>query len=247
MFVQFFRISGRFRQSVIAAFAAVYVYSSSLPSAHARGQAHGALTQQNQQHRNPSKDSQNKGFFSTATNNGNPDKPDGSSPGGEGLPQCPQVESVEKIEERAENIEMLIRQLEVDSDTETETECEEIQEDIQEGIQIDESYKSNSDLKKVSETACNCKRAMKNLEEVKTNLRERVPPMQIGNDPTDLGNGYYYIRKPSARMVIKINPVTGDSDVVAFSIRSNPKHMKKLANVINSQHNTKQKINPNTY
>ncbi len=45
--------------------------------------------------------------------------------------------------------------------------------------------------------------------------------MKIGYKPTHLGNGFYYIRKPNARIVVKIDPTTGKSDIVVFAIRSN--------------------------
>jgi len=120
------------------------------------------------------------------------------------LPQFPQTESVEKTQERAENIEKLIRQMEENSDTESE--CESAEQ-----LQVDESYKSNSDLKKITKNARKSKRAVKNLEDVKQKLSEGINPMEIGYKPTNLGNGFYYIRKPNARIIVKVDPTTGNS------------------------------------
>lgn len=78
-------------------------------------------------------------------------------------------------------------------------------------------------------------------------LSEDENPMKISYKPTNLGNGFYYIRKPAARIVVKLDRRTGNSDIVAFGLRSNEKDMEKLAIVVNSQCDTKIKINPKTY
>lgn len=88
---------------------------------------------------------------------------------------------------------------------------------------------------------------MKNLDDVEQKLSEGVNPMKIGYKPTDLGNGFYYIRKPDARIIVKVDPTTGNSDIVVFGLRSNEKNMEKLATIVNSQFDTKIKINPNAY
>ena len=129
-----------------------------------------------------------------------------------------------------------------DSVTESESECKSTEQ-----LQVDESYKSNSDLKKVTKNAYKNKWAVKNIEEVQEKLVEGENPMKIGYKPTNLGNGFYYIRKPSARIVVKLDRTTGNSDIVAFGLRSNEKDMEKLAIVVNSQCDTKIKINPKAY
>jgi hypothetical protein len=88
---------------------------------------------------------------------------------------------------------------------------------------------------------------VKNLEDVKQKLSEGVNPMEIGYKPTNLGNGFYYIRKPAARIIVNVDPTTGNSDIVAFGLRSNDKNMETLATVVNSQCDTKIKINPKAY
>ena len=88
---------------------------------------------------------------------------------------------------------------------------------------------------------------MKNIEEVRKKLVEGENPMKIGYEPTNLGNGFYYIRKPAARIVVKLDRTTGNSNIVAFALRSNEKDMDKLAIVVNSQYDTKIKINPKAY
>lgn len=116
-----------------------------------------------------------------------------------------------------------------------------------EQFQVEESYKSNSDLKKVTKNAHKSKRAVKNLEDVKQKLSEGENPMKIGYEPTNLGNGFYYIRKPYARIVVKLNRTTGNSDIVAVAPRSNTKTMAKFAKTVNSEFDTKRKINPKAY
>lgn len=88
---------------------------------------------------------------------------------------------------------------------------------------------------------------MKNLEAVKKKLNEGENTMKIGYKPTNLGNNFYYIRKPDARIVVKLDRTTGNSDIVAFGLRSNEKNMEKFAIVVNSQYDTKIKINPKAY
>ena len=48
-------------------------------------------------------------------------------------------------------------------------------------------------------------------------------------------------------MVVKLDRTTGNSDIVAFSLRSNEKNMEKFAIVVNSQCDTKLEINPKAY
>ncbi len=71
--------------------------------------------------------------------------------------------------------------------------------------------------------------------------------MKIGYKPTNLGNDFYYIRKGTVRLVVKVDPTTRNSDIVAFGLRSNEKDMEKLAIVVNFQYDTKLKINPKAY
>ncbi len=88
---------------------------------------------------------------------------------------------------------------------------------------------------------------MKNLEEVQKKLSEGENPMKIGYKPTNLGNGFFFFIKPATRIVVKLDQTTGNSDIVGFALRSNEKDMEKLAIVINSEYDTKIKINPKAY
>ena len=161
------------------------------------------------------------------------------------VPQCSTPETVEQTEERVENIDEYIREMKEMTDSENDSEEEQCE--ATEQLQVEESYKSNLDLKKVTKNAHKSKRAVKNLEDVKQKLSEGENPMKIGYKPTDLGNSFYYIRKPAARIIVKVDPTTGNSDIVAFCLRSNDKNMETLATVVNSQCDTKRKINPKAY
>jgi len=204
LFIYFYKTSGKFRKSIIAAFMAATVYFSGLTPAHSAGEADADFTQQNQQHQ--SRTQRPRGIFDRKLNNdgSGPGKPDDfdSDSGGDGFPKLPEKECIEKTEERVENIETLIRRMEESSDTESE--CESAEQ-----LQVDESYKSNSDLKKITKNAHKSKRA--------------------------------------ARIIVKVDPTTGNSDIVAFGLRSNDKNMETLATVVNSQSDTKIKINPKAY
>lgn len=93
-FIYFYKTSGKFRKSIIAAFISATVYYSGLKPAHSAGEADAAFTQQNQPHQ------------SRPSHRSAPGKPDnsGSGSGGDGLPKFPQIESVEKTQEHLSTI-----------------------------------------------------------------------------------------------------------------------------------------------
>ena len=128
-----------------------------------------------------------------------------------------------------------------DSDDE-EKQCE-----AKEEFQVVESYKSNSALKKITERAQKNVGVINDVFNVKKALSEGVEPMKLGYKPTNLGNDFYYIRKSDARMVVKLDRITGNSDIVAVAPRSNRKNMSKFAKIVNSEFDTKIKINPKVY
>ena len=88
---------------------------------------------------------------------------------------------------------------------------------------------------------------MNEVENVKKALTEGTDPMKIGYKPTKLGNDFYYIRKSDARVIVKLDRTTGNSDIVAVAPRSNTKIMSKFAKIVNFEFETKVKINPKTY
>lgn len=124
LFIYFYKTSGKFRKSIIAAFAAATFFFSGLTIARAAGEAD-AFTPQPQHQSRPSHRS---GFFSGRSSNdgSGPGKPDdfGSDSDRDGLPQFPQTESVEKTEERVERIDDHLRQMSEVSDSGTESESE---------------------------------------------------------------------------------------------------------------------------
>ena len=240
MFLYLYGKYGKFRKSIIAALLAGLVLSSEPLKSEAKGA--NAFTSQPEMTRA----SRNRNLFSSGARkpSGDPGKPDNSGSGGDddnGMPQYPKAESVQETENWVDNIDEYIARMEESSDSEEE------QWEATEQLQVEESYKSNSDLKKVTKNAHKSKRSVKNLEDVKQKLSEGVNPMEIGYKPTNLGNGFYYIRKPAARIIVKVDPTTGNSDIVAFALRSNTKNMETFATVVNSQCDTKIKINPKAY
>ena len=239
LFIYFYRSSRKFRKSIAnALFAAIVIVSWPAQST-AKGVDGFSTPESSRPARRP-------GFFSGKYDTDDPGKPGKSNGNGGdddgGKPQYPTPESVKETKERVEWIQEQVRKLEEETDFESESECESTEQ-----LQVDESYKSNSDLKKVTKNAHKNKQAVKNLEEVQKKLSEGENPMKIGYKPTNLGNGFYYIRKPAARIVVKLDQTTGNSDIVGFALRSNEKDMEKLAIVINSECDTKIKINPKAY
>lgn len=124
LFIYFYTTSGKFRKSIITAFATVTFFFSGLTTARAAGEAD-AFTQQPQ---DQSRLSHRSGFFSGRSSNDDsgPGKPDdfGSDSDRDGLPQFPQTESVEKTEERVERIDDHLRQMSEVNDSDTESESE---------------------------------------------------------------------------------------------------------------------------
>ena len=241
MFFYFYRKSGKFRKSMIAALLAIIaLFASPLMS---EGKDVNAFTSQPE----PTRASRNRNFFNSGTrnpSNGGPGKPDNSGSGGDddkNISQYPNLESIQETENRLDDIEKSIARMEENSDDETE-QCE-----ATEQFQVEESYKSNPDLKKVTKNTHKSKRAVKNLEAVKQKLSEGADPMTVGYKPTNLGNDFYYIRKSNSRIIVKLDRTTGNSDVVAFALRSNPNNMETFATVVNTQFDTKIKINPKVY
>jgi len=125
LFVHFYRTSGKFRQSIIAAFAAVIFYFSALSPAHSAGEAD-AFTHKNQQHQ--SRPQKRDGIFSRKSNNdgSGPGKPNGDGDGSDGdnggIPNYPERESVEGTQERVNRIDEHLHRMNqvIDSDTESE-------------------------------------------------------------------------------------------------------------------------------
>lgn len=115
------------------------------------------------------------------------------------------------------------------------------------GVELSESYESNKALKKVTANAQKSESTMRALEDVKDKIAEGIDPMQIGHKTTKSGNGYYYVRKHDARVILQVDPKTGAIDIAGVATRSNVRDMKKLANVANSDFNTLLDIDKKAY
>src|SRR5688500_6585521 len=141
LFIYFYKSSGKFRKSIIAAFVAVSFYFSGLKPAHSAGQAD-AFTPQNQQHQSRP---QKEGIFSRKSNNDGPGpgKPNGDGSGGDdgGIPNYPQSESVEETQKRVEWMQEQVRKLKEETESE-ENHCNQKNKD---GInELLKSYKLNN-------------------------------------------------------------------------------------------------------
>jgi len=125
------------------------------------------------------------------------------------------------------------------SDSESESECP--------IFNVEESYKSNTRLKKITQNFQKNEDAKEILMNIKKKLGDGVKPMQINKRSSDLGNGFYYIRKSTIRIIVKVDSKTGNSDILGVALRSRQKNMRTLGKVINSQYDLKHKINTNSY
>ena len=88
---------------------------------------------------------------------------------------------------------------------------------------------------------------MNDVKSVKKALTEGREPMKIGYNPTNLGNDFYYIRKSTARIIVKFDTTTRNSDMVAVAPRSDEETMGKFTKIMNSNFDRKIDINPNSY
>lgn len=231
LFLHFYKNYGGFRKSIASAWLVSLVFFSNSLESVAKD-VNGFAPQ------GSGRPVERRGFFSQKFKNRSKElgkSKSGNGGDGDGKPKYIGPESIEDTNERLKHIQEFIRQWGENSDSEIE--C----------LQVDESYKSNSDLKKVTQNAYQNKKAMKNLEDVKEKLGQGENPMKIGYHTTSLGNGFYYTRKPDSRIIVKIDPITGNLDIVGFGLRSNEKNMKTLVTIVNSQFDTKIKINPKAY
>lgn len=231
LFFYFYRNSGKFRLALVSAWAAFAIANpfANPPPANAKGfvpnlpESQRARTNRNLPIQGAKK----------PNNNGS----DGGGDDDKGIPQYPEIESVQETEKRIENIDEYIAKMEESSDSE-EDQCEATK-------HVDESYKSNSVLKQITQKTKKNPAAMNDFKHVKEALGEGIDPMQIGYKPTNLGNNFFYIRKPKARVVVKVDPITGNSDIVAIGVRATNKRMGQFAKIVNENFDTKIDINPN--
>ena len=136
LFLYFYKTSGKFRKSIIAAFAAATVFFSGITMAGATGEADGFTTKPQQ-----SRPSHRSGFLSGSSSNDDsgPGKPDDFDSDGDDWPKFPQTESVEKTEERIDRIDDHICEMSElsDSDSDTGSESEDENEFV---MSYDEAY-----------------------------------------------------------------------------------------------------------
>ena len=240
LFIYFYKTSGKFRQSIISAFAALTVIFSSQQPAHSAGQAD-AFTQQNQQHQSRPK---NQGIFSRKSNNDGPGpgKPNGNGSDGDdgGIPKYPKAESIEETQRHLSNIDEQIHKLEEVTDSDSETEENQCPIDQPE---VNESFKSNSSLKKVTKRALGNQDVKREYKRILKRIGEGVDPMDIGRGSTDLGDGLTYVRGQNGRYIIKND--NGVKDVVGIAYRGSRNDMKTLAKEMNESYNVN--IEPGGY
>ena len=182
-FVYYYKTSGKFRQSVLAAFVAVTVSLSSLQPAQA-GEAD-AFTPQ-QQHLSRSQNPQ--GIFgrkSSSYSGSEPGKPNNGSGGDDAnVPKYTKPESVEETQRHLSNIDEQINKLEevTDSDSETEENQCELDENVKDGkIEIVYRIKENPALVREAERMGKDQAAQKDVN----NLIEQL---SLGNDNPGIGN-----------------------------------------------------------
>ena len=105
---------------------------------------------------------------------------------------------------------------------------------------INESFKSNSSLKKVTKRALGNQDVNREYKRIQKRISEGVDPMDIGRGSTDLGDGLTYVRGKHGR-----KNDNGVKDFVGIAYRGSKNDMKTLAKEMNKLYNVN--INPAGY
>lgn len=180
-------------------------------------------------------------FSSRSSNDGSGlGKPDdfGSDSDRDGLPQFPQTESIEETEEHLSIIDKQINKLEEVTDSDSESECESTEQP-----EVNESFKSNSSLEKVTKRALENQDVKREYTRILKRIGEGVDPMDIGRSSTDLGNNLTYGRGRHGRYIVKND--NGVKDIVGIAYRGARNDMKTLAKEMNKLYNVN--IEPGGY
>lgn len=243
LFIYFYRNSGKFRKSIIAAFVAVSFYFSALKPADAAGSAD-AFTPQNQQHQSRP---QQKGIFSRKSNNDGPGpgKPNGDGSGGDdgGFTNYPKSESVEETQKRVEWMQEQVRKLEeeTDSESEIETESEEDQCDQQKKAGINELPDSSKFIYNLETKTA--KKALKNAwknppvrEEIISNLYKIDRGELLPRNQKDF-KGFTTLKElkfTETRMLVRPGKKGEPDEIIAIFLRRDLNNVaKKLKNKYN--------------
>ena len=109
--------------------------------------------------------------------------------------------------------------------------------------EVNESFKYNSSLKKVTKRALGNQDVKREYERIQKRIGEGVDPMDIGRGSTDLGDGLTYVRGRHGRYIVKND--NGVKDVVGIAYRGSRNDMKTLAKEMNKLYNVN--IEPGGY
>ena len=109
--------------------------------------------------------------------------------------------------------------------------------------EVNESFKSNSSLKKVTKQALKNQDVKREYKRILKRIDEGVDPMDIGRSSTDLGDGLPYVRGRHGNYIIKNE--NGIKDVAGITYRRSRNDMKTLAKEINKSYNVN--IEPGGY
>jgi hypothetical protein len=109
--------------------------------------------------------------------------------------------------------------------------------------ELNESFKSNSSLKKVTKRALRNQHVKREYTRMLKRIGEGVDPMDIGQNSTNLGGGLVYVRGRHGRYTIKTN--NGVKDVVGIAYRGSRNDMKTLAKEMKKSYNVN--IKPGGY
>lgn len=109
--------------------------------------------------------------------------------------------------------------------------------------EVNESFKSNSSLKKVTKRALGNQDVKREYTRILKRIGEGVDPMDIGRSSTDLGDSLTYVRGRHGRYIIKDD--NGIKDVVGIAYRGSRNDMKTLAKEMNKLYNVN--IEPGGY
>lgn len=229
-FIYHFKTSRKFRQSIIAALAAVIIFFSNVKTVHGTGEAD-AFTLQPQHLSRPGQRS-GSGFFGGAlgSDGSGPGKPDdsGSNSDNEGIPEYPKTDSVEETERHLANMDNHIRELDELTDSDSDTEQDQCQ-----LKNIDEKFDSKA-VQKLTKRALKNQRVKKEYEGIKQRLSEGANPIDIGKKSTNLPGNKVLIKGSHGRYLVENS---GDQvNVLGIGARGDNQNIKTFEALMNKMY-----------
>lgn len=228
-FYFFYKHSRKFRFSIIATILTIMVYLTSLSPALGDG-FQPQKPETSQLHSSDKTVPRLFGSKGRASNSGSA----GSGNNGESYSNDFSNESIEKLKQRLDRIKQNKNRLQEDS--ESDEQC----------LQVDKSFESNKELKKLTNRALRSPAIQRELDNIVKKLSDGTRPNELSSRVSYLEKGLTYVRKEKGHFIVKEDK-NGKKplDIVAIANRDHVKDMKYLAKKMNEMYDVN--IDPNSY